>query len=646
MPRDPWLQSIPSSQDRSQVSGYNELMYDETDQFRQSPQGPIARRAFCSEDDPLLSTLERAPQGSQSTSSFHGWMDRQAHSSLTSLIEATDTLPVDWNLFKRKRLSEGDVADLQDCLELSHNVRQIEPRRPSELDPSTLIDADLQRPSTGLIQNIHPSESDPSTLIDADLQRPLSRPGLVKNIHPSSLHQIPLRWIKATVRPLSAILNSWRRQRRVADQTSSFTRCLSSLASGLVTIILRFLSDCIDTCRQSWKMCWPILRWPLVFLVTFLVALNTIALAYTVTHEAFLSNFCVKELPLVRDWMCAVWDRRLQTENSVGGTGRFTDPLEAFLLRNSTSSSYVLPHILGRYETIVRSFKVNLPVSQFTTLDQDYLREQFTEFIDQSSVTIASSQEFHSHIMGTISRAVSNTQYYIDQISEHNLTSSPLHNEKTFEISFETDDSLSKSMAWFNSHYLVVLPAGLEPFRQRVVRVPYAESVWSLQKHLAFIADRLTVDIDMAITLKAQMQDQREIGQRIEERVALSRSINNVKLAQRSSWRFLIEHLLWKPLVSYQIEQRAQWLEFMAKVFDEYRSFLDSAIIDMETARRECNSFSTRLLEEVEQVTSGWAMTDWATHEISILKEGADNLKNLLKDFQLAQGRFYSAQFG
>ena len=294
--------------------------------------------------------------------------------------------------------------------------------------------------------------------------------------------------------------------------------------------MLHFLRDCIVISGQSWQMCWLVLRWPLVVLVSFLVALNTMALAYTVTHEAFLSNFCVKELPLVRDWMCSAWDQHLQLEKRVEGTGRFTDPLEDFLLRNSTSSSYVLPHILARYETLVRSFKVNLPVSQFSTIDQDYLRVRFTEFVDQSGVSIRTSQEFHSHIMGTISRAVSNTQYYIDQIAEHNLTSSPLNNENTFEINYETDDFLSKSMAWLSSYYLVILPAGLKPFRQRAVRVPYAESVWSLQKHLDSIADRLTVDIGMALTLRAQLQEQREIGEKIEERVALSRSINNVKL--------------------------------------------------------------------------------------------------------------------
>lgn len=58
------------------------------------------------------------------------------------------------------------------------------------------------------------------------------------------------------------------------------------------------------------------------------------------------------------------------------------------------------------------------------------------------------------------------------------------------------------------------------------------------------MADRLAVDIDMALALQAQMKDQRDIGERIEERVAASRSANNVKLAQRSNWRSLVKILL------------------------------------------------------------------------------------------------------
>lgn len=179
--------------------------------------------------------------------------------------------------------------------------------------------------------------------------------------------------------------------------------------SGLLTAMFFFLCDCTMTAGQAWKMGWPIVRWPLVVLATFFVGLNTMVFMYTVTHKAFLSNFCVKELPLVRNWMCSAWDKRLQSGNGIEGVGRFTDPLETFLLWNGSVSSYMLSHILGCYETIVRSFRVNLPVSQFPAIDQDYLRGQFTKFIDQSSVTIHSSQEFHSHIMGTISRSVSNT---------------------------------------------------------------------------------------------------------------------------------------------------------------------------------------------------------------------------------------------
>ena len=203
--------------------------------------------------------------------------------------------------------------------------------------------------------------------------------------------------------------------------------------------------------------------------------------------------------------MCSEWDKRLQSGNGIEGVGRFTDPLETFLLWNGSVSSYMLSHILGHYETIVRSFRVNLPVSQFPAIDQDYLRRQFTKFIDQSSVTIHSSQEFHSHIMGTISRSVSNTQYFIDKISEYNLISFPL-NEGALEITFKTDDSLSKSMAWFNSHYMVFLLAGLEPFCQRVIQIPSMDSVYGLQKHVASMADRLAFDIDMALALQAQMK--------------------------------------------------------------------------------------------------------------------------------------------
>ena len=480
MPQERALQSATSNRDRSQVSGSDAVPTDQTNKLCQW----------------------ELSQGSESTySSSQFWTDAQSRSSLTSHIEATDALPVDWNSFKRKKLSEGDITDLQNRLELDHNVRQrrVEPRRPSELDPSTLIDADLQRRHN----------------TDSNLAR------LVKNLHSSTLLQDPLRWTQDTPKA-----ESW--QRRIVDQISSFTHWLGNLASALFVALLRFLYDCTRTFGQTWKMCWPILRWPLVFLVTFLIALNATAFAYTVTHEAFLSNFCVKELPLVRNWMCSAWDKRLQP-GSVEETGSFLDPLGGILDRNGSTSSYVLPHILARYQSIVRSFKVNLPVSQFSATDQQYLREQFTQFINQSDVTIQSSQDFHAHIMGTIDRVVSNTPYYIDKISEYNPTSFPL-NEKTLEITFEADDSLSKSMAWFNSHYMVFLPAGLEPFRQRVVRIPYAESVYGLQKHIAAMRDRLTIGIDMALTLQNKMKEQRWIGEKIEERVALSRSENNVEV--------------------------------------------------------------------------------------------------------------------
>ena len=213
------------------------------------------------------------------------------------------------------------------------------------------------------------------------------------------------QWTQDTSRTLSAYTKSC--QKRIADQLSDCPQWLCDPISGIFEGIFRFICDCTMTAGKAWRWGWPIVRWPLVILVTFLVALNAIAFSYTVTHEAFLDNFCVKELPLVRDWMCSIWDNRLQLgKGIVEGTGRFTDPLEHLLRRNGSVSSYMLPHILGRYETIVRSIRVNLPLSQYSVIDQANLRRWFTEFINQSGVTIRGSQEFHSHMMGTSSRSI------------------------------------------------------------------------------------------------------------------------------------------------------------------------------------------------------------------------------------------------
>ena len=608
-------------------------MTDQTDELcqRKLPQRPIPRRAFHYEDDsPLPASaqsetrraVEETSQEFQSTySSRHLLTDGQDGSSLVSYTEANNTLPVDWNFFKRGRLSEGDITDLQERLILDHNLRQTEPRRPAELDPSTIIGGDLQRQYDGASN---------FAILDKTLRS--------LTFFPNSW-----QWTQKTTRTLSVYTTSC--QERIVNQLSGCPLWLSDSALVISKGTFRLLHDCTMITGQVWSWGWSIVRWLLLILVMFLIALNAIAIAYTVTHEAFLDSLCVKELSLVRDWMCSAWDDRLQSgKGGVEWTGTFPDPLATILNRNSSVISYKLPHILARYENMMRSFRVNLPVSQYSATDQVYLRKLFTEFIDQSDKTINNSQDFHIHIMGTISRSIDNTRYHVEKISENNLTSLPL-NEGTFELTYETDDALSKSMAWSKSHYMVWLPAGLEPFRQRAIRIPLTESVIGLQKHIAHMAERLVVGLDMAVALRSHMRNQRDIATKIEEHVAISRSENNVKLAQRSNWRHLGEQLLSKSQPTYQVEQRVQWLEVMATAFDQYDLFLNGTIIDMDTARVQCNELSDRLLEEVERVTSGWMMSDWVKNETRVLKKRVDNLEDLSKSFNLEWGAFRAAPF-
>ncbi len=286
------------------------------------------------------------------------WEFPQGRSYLTSHIEADDALPIGWNPLRRRRLSEGDLADLQEHLEMDHNLRQVEPRRPSELDPSTHFDSDLQEIRHAL-EALEPY----SKARQAEQRRALefNPPTPVRDLDPSTSVQTSQRWTQNAARTLSVWSNS--SQRRTAVQISGFAQWLKASARELFTAMLYFLHDCLRTARQVLKISWTIVKWPSALLVSLLVLLNGTALAYTVTHEAFLSSFCAKDLSLVRDWIYSAWDQRQQSGKGIVKAGRFTDPLEGILLRNGSVSSYMLPHILGRYETIVRGFEVNLSVS-------------------------------------------------------------------------------------------------------------------------------------------------------------------------------------------------------------------------------------------------------------------------------------------
>lgn len=517
---------------------------------------------------------------------------------LASYVDANDPLPSDWNIFKRKKLSEADKDDLMQRLELHHGLRQTEPRRLSDLDRSAFIDSDLQR------KGCKRSES-----------TRLAQSGY--NLHLTAFfHKITdWNWVQVYT-PKTLVTQTALRQEGVVQRISSFTNDLCALTYEMLLSALSFLHNCTTLTGQAYKKIWWILKWPLAITAAFLFALNSVAFAYALNHEAFLSSFCMKELPVVRNWMCSEWDRRQRSANGyVEGNGNFTDPLERLLLLEGSINSYQLPHILGRYQTTVRSFRVNLPNSHFSSIDQSYLREQFTNYIDLSSRATRSSQEFASHVIGPISRASSDTQYLVDKLSKYNFTS-PAHITRNIGITLDNDATLSKSMAWFNSHYLVYLPAGIVPFRQRIVQIPYVEGIFSLQRHIGYIANRLAVDIEMALTLQGQLKDLSAIGEKIEDRVASSRPDNDIKLASRSNWRYLTEQLLWKSFESYQVGQRAEWLEAMAIAFKETRTFLDGAVIDLGAAQASCNSLNERLLEEAGAVADGWSIAGGAIREM------------------------------
>lgn len=55
---------------------------------------------------------------------------------------------------------------------------------------------------------------------------------------------------------------------------------------------------------------------------------------------------------------------------------------------------------------------------------------------------------------------------------------------------------LLESMAWLNTHHLIYLPIGIEPFQEGSQRSSRLKAVELMKDHIELIASLLTVDLD------------------------------------------------------------------------------------------------------------------------------------------------------
>ena len=522
---------------------------------------------------------------------------------LISHISGRDPLPNGWKVWKRARYSTGDSSHLELYLEEQY----------------------------GIIRPLQRTRSAPSAI-------PSSRPAEFGQLKTSSRQQWSYR------REISrAFIDRFRSAQRTilpVPQRETLQQRPSVLA-----IPIRVLCECL-------RLVWDVLSWffwyfgklyrvfrkPLAIIVAALaigaLGLNLFATAYTVTHDSFLNTFCPKKLPIVRDMLCSDWDE-LQLHRAAGEfeSGHINEPFTAYLQNGNRTLSYELPYYLSHIESIIRSFRATLPESEYSAIEQEEFREQFTAYIDHSSVTVVAAQHFYAHIMGTIQLHVSDTNWLVRKLNTTGFSSN---------VTLHINGPLAQSMEFLESHHMVYLIGGLEPFKKDVLQATTIEAAQIMKAHVGAMSERLMHDVRMIHALQSAIVDLAIISEVIQRHVSRCTSESKKESMDRynNAWAHLTKHLSRSTFSDYQIEQREKWLNDMRPIFKGVTEFLYQVASEFETARLSCLQFEERLQLEGRAAKYGWDVQDWVLEQEKEMAVGIDDLQFQLKNFKVEKMRF------
>ncbi|KAL8730094.1 MAG: hypothetical protein Q9166_004293 [cf. Caloplaca sp. 2 TL-2023] len=356
-------------------------------------------------------------------------------------------------------------------------------------------------------------------------------------------------------------------------------------------------------------------------------------MGYTITSEAFLDGFCQYKLPIVRGMICSDRDRdQLSGYNGNSTTVNLSKPLDKLLQSKEKTIAYELPFYLAHYESTVRGFRVSLPESGYSATDQEYFREEFTKFIDQSKYAIMTAQKFHVHMVRTINSHISDTKYVVQRLQDDGILSpSPKAHEGV----------LAWIMEWLNSYHLVYLPMGIEPFQVTDISTN-VRSVSIMEKHMRGMKKRLSDDIDLVLAVRNAMNTLGQTSEDIGDHIAVCKSENSRdhSLAEGKSLQWIGENVWGKSYENYQLNPRTKWLGTMGPLFSDVIKFLILAEHELTLAYLVCQDFLERLEVEGRAAKSGRDLPDWVKQQANELDDGIKDLEARMKAFQLEQLRF------
>ena len=545
--------------------------------------------------------------------------------------------------FKRRRRSAGDIRDLKVFLELRHGIIHSPPKRRNSASAS--IDSTLSANSQRRYLRW-----DKLALPDSVRKRVESMTRQKNN----SFTYIQAKWRASSAlcrrqgkdlkTKLRAHYEALPRLQSFGDPGSLWPAC-KTLTTMFFAGFRDLLRDTFSIIRIEARFLWWLLYWPFAILLGSLVfslfGLQLLAWTYTYSSNTYLNIFCQGDFPVARNWICSNWDQRHSGHFQVQSTTSLNGPFENILHSRENSMSYELPYHIARYETQIRSFRATLAESEYAPSDQKWFREEFTKCIDQSKTAIRAAQVFHAHMVKTINIHISDTAYLVQKLDESGYLSSSSMLEPT-------DGILKQSVVWLNSHNLVHLPHGIEPFQERSARDDNVRGLQIMREHVVKMASRVAVGRDLVLNLQGSLRDVRDISEGISEYVSECTRSNEHEAIERRQKRFFRLNEMWygQDLKGYQIAQRKKSVETMGPVFKDAMGFVNLVADELGTAYDSCQALLGDLSIQGRAAKSGQDVSDWMHKQVHILTEGMKDLETQLKDFKIEQMRFDDQLFG
>ncbi|KAL8832931.1 MAG: hypothetical protein Q9170_004659 [Blastenia crenularia] len=340
---------------------------------------------------------------------------------------------------------------------------------------------------------------------------------------------------------------------------------------------------------------------------------------------------------MFRERICGSYDLLVVGRNGSAPTGNLNLPLVNIIQSNEKTLSSYLVRKLTRYNTALSLFRVTLPNSGHVPDDQIPFHKELTKSTEESDRAIRNAQSFQHKIMSNIDYHISDTQYIVQRIRNTGFWSpfGPLENPP------------ARFVAWLNSHRLIYLPIGIEPFKETSAQKSNNEAMLLMETYMHSTVHHMSADVDRLLALQSSLLALRR--QSYEISISISRHQRECDHSRRAR---VLQPLLWvKKLIygpsyeDYLLHRRTSSLAAMAPVFQNATNLLNQTAHQFDTAyqlkvaHRISKEIYARLSIERIAVKRGLEISDWVKEQARELEVGLDDLEAQLKAFELEEKR-------